>query len=116
MIWINLIANAILTIAFTMFMIFVFGRKNSKIYSLPWYKTIAVKAGLAICTAASFMNCLTLSNPPISEIMLNMGLAMMFTWAAWFHYRNFVLPYKMMVHTCPKVSTSRKPRVKKALK
>jgi len=91
---INVAASIVLTVAFTLFLIFVFGRRNSKIYDLPWYKTIVVKTGLALCTAGALMNCFTLSNPPVSEVVLNIGLAFIFTWACWFHYNNFVIPYK----------------------
>jgi len=94
MIWVNFIANLILTLAFMLFMIFVFGRKNSKIYNLPWYKTIVAKIGLAICAMGSLLNTLTLSDPPASEVVLNVGLASLFSWASVFHYNAFVVPYK----------------------
>jgi len=115
---INVTASVVLTIAFMLFLVFVFGRKNSRIYELPWYKTLAVKIGLALCTAGAFLNCLTLSNPPVSEIILNIGLALMFSWAAWFHYKVFVIPYKQMGNTqpCSKVAPKRKPRIKSAVK
>lgn len=109
---INVTASIVLTIAFTLFMLFVFGRKNSKIYDLPWYKTIAVKAGLALCTAGALMNCLTFSDPPVSEVVLNIGLAMMFAWASWFHYKNFVIPYKNGTHAV-KSKTTKKMAAKK---
>ena len=109
--WLNFIANIILTIAFTMFVLFVFGRSNSRIYDLPWYKTIAVKIGLCLCTMGAMLNALTMSNPPISEIILNTGLAVMFTRAAWFHYRTFVIPYRNKSEAVSVAKkTRRKPR------
>ena len=115
---INVVANMVLAVAFTMFIIFVFGRTNSRIYQLPWYKTILVKAGLCLCTVGAFLNALTLSDPQASEVILNVGLGIMFTWAAWFHYRTFVIPYKQTKkqETNPlsiaKVSHTHKPRKK----
>lgn len=108
---INLIANLILTLAFMLFMIFVFGRKNSKIYNLPWYKTIAAKIGLAVCGMGALLNTLTVSNPPASEIMLNVGLACLFTWASVFHYSAFVVPYKQQCMDAPKAKRKVKPRL-----
>jgi uncharacterized membrane protein YccC len=90
----NFIANMVLSFSFTGFVIFLFGRQNSKVYKLPWYKTISVKIGLATCTCAALVNTFTFSNPEWSEVLLNVGLAILFTWAAWFHYRTFVIPYK----------------------
>lgn len=88
--WINLACNTVLTIAFTLFTIFLFGRENSFVYKLGKARTCFLKLGVAFCVAGSLYNALTLSNPPISEIVLNFGLAMLFTWAAHFHYTTFV--------------------------
>lgn len=91
---VNFSSNIILFIAFTSFVIFVFGRTNSKIHKLPWYKVIALRIGLAFVTCASLLNAFTLSNPEWSEVLLNLGLAILMTWAAVFHYFEFVVPYK----------------------
>lgn len=111
----NFVSNLILSFAFVLFMIFLFGRENSKIYTLPWYKTIAIKIGLALCSAGSLLNVFTFSNPPWTEILLNVGLAFTFVWASWFHYRTFVIPYKKT--TCMPLNTAKKKskRTKKAL-
>lgn len=87
---INFVCNLVLTGAFTVFLIFVFGRKNSKLYKLPFYKTILLKIGLAACTTGALVNTLNLSDPPWSEVLLNCGLAVLFSWAAYFHYTQFV--------------------------
>lgn len=91
---INFASNLILSFAFALFMIFLFGRTNSKVYTLPWYKTLTIKVGMALCSCGALLNVFTFSNPPWTEVMLNTGLAFTFTWAAWFHYTNFVIPYK----------------------
>jgi len=87
---INFVASIILTISFAAFIIFIFGRPNSKLNEMPWYKTFLVKAGLCFCTAGALLNALTFSDPPWTEIVLNAGLAMVFSWAAYFHYVEFV--------------------------
>jgi hypothetical protein len=98
----NFFANMLLSFSFAAFIIFLFGRQNSKIYKLPWYKTISVKIGLATCTCAALVNTFTFSNPEWSEVLLNVGLAILFCWAAWFHYKTFVIPYKKNLHKKPR--------------
>jgi len=87
---INFVCNIILCIAFTLFIIFVFGRPTSKMHTLGGAQSLGVKIGLAFCTVGALLNALTFSDPPISELILNIGLATLFTWAAWFHYFHFV--------------------------
>ena len=98
---INFIANLVLSFAFVLFIIFLFGRTNSKVYRLPWYKAILVKFGLCCCSAGALLNVFTFSNPPWTEVVLNTGLAMTFSWASWFHYVNFVIPYKDSLNSQP---------------
>jgi DNA-binding beta-propeller fold protein YncE len=90
----NFGSNIILFLAFTAFVIFVFGRTNSKIHNLPWYRVITLKIGLAFVTCAALLNALTLSNPEWSEVILNFGLALVMSWAAVYHFVMFVIPYK----------------------
>lgn len=105
---INFVASLILTISFTAFIIFIFGRPNSKINAMPWYKTLLVKFGLCFCTAGALLNALTFSNPPWTEIVLNVGLAMVFSWAAYFHYVEFVcLPKIKQSKTKKKTKTKK---------
>lgn len=104
---INFVASLILTISFTAFVIFIFGRPNSKLNTMPWYKTVLVKVGLCFCTAGALLNALTFSNPPWTEMVLNSGLAMVFSWAAYFHYTEFVCVKEQAVKT-----TKRKKKIK----
>lgn len=107
----NFISNLVLSFAFALFMIFLFGRTNSKIYTLPWYKTIAVKIGMALCASGALLNVFTFSDAPWSEVILNTGLAFTFVWASWFHYKTFVIPYKNDI--CTPSSTSLKKKTKR---
>jgi len=111
---INFISNLVLSFAFVLFIIFLFGRTNSKVYHLPWYKTIVVKFGLSCCSAGALLNVFTFSTPPWTEVVLNMGLAMTFGWAAWFHYVNFVIPYKE-AQNCPSPSRKKSKTKKRQL-
>ena len=93
-VWINFAASVGLTGLMAAFLIFLFGRDNSFVYKLPGYKTLALKAGLAMCTAGALLNAVTMSNPPWSEVLLNTGLCTLFGWATWFHYGRFVQPWR----------------------
>lgn len=88
--WINFASNLVLSGAFGAFTIFLFGRENSLVYSLKAHKTLALKAGLSMCAAGSLYTALTVPDSPPSEVLLNVGLATLFSWAAWFHYTKFV--------------------------
>jgi len=100
---INFVANLILTLSFTAFIIFIFGRADGKLNQMPWYKTLPVKAGLGFCTAGSLFNVLTFNNPEWTQVSLNAGLAMVFAWAAYFHYVEFVCIKKTEVKRKKKI-------------
>lgn len=112
---INFVSCLVLSFAFALFMIFLFGRTNSKIYQLPWYKTIAVKVGMAMCASGALLNVFTFSDPPWSEVVLNVGLAFTFAWASWFHYKTFVIPYKNGTCTPQLPFKKKSKRIKKSL-
>ena len=88
--WVNLASNIVLSGSFGAFIIFLFGRENSLVYSLKAHKTLALKMGLSLCAAGSLYTALTLPDSPPSEVLLNVGLATLMSWAAWFHYKKFV--------------------------
>ena len=87
---INFVSSLVLTLSFAAFLIFVFGRKESKINQMSFWGIFIPKVALAFCTAGALMNALSFNNPSWSEVILNGGLALLFTWAAWFHWKFFV--------------------------
>jgi hypothetical protein len=113
-VWINFVASLTLTGVLGAFLVFLFGRDNSFVYKLPGYKTLALKAGLAMCTMGALWNAVTMSNPPASEVLLNSGLAVLFAWATWFHYGRFVKPWREE-QTAPKPAVKGKRSTKRAL-
>lgn len=52
--------------------------------------TVLLKIAICFCVTGSLYNAISFSNPPISEVILNFGLALLFSWAAYFHYVTFV--------------------------
>lgn len=90
MIYINAIANLTISLSMVFFMIFVFGSNNKKINAMPKYESIPVKVGLSLISCGSLLSFLTLSNPQETEVVMNVGLALVFLWAALFHYKYFI--------------------------
>lgn len=86
---INGIANLIITFAVAMFMIFVFGRSNM-MTKVHWLERFTIKVGLALLSAGSLFNLLNYKDIPVSEVILNIGLAIVFSWGAYFHFKYFV--------------------------
>lgn len=89
MIIINLISNLVITISVALFMIFVFGKSNM-MDRVSVIERLSIKIGLALVSAGSLFNFLTASHPQDSEVIMNLGLAVVFTWGAIFHFKYFV--------------------------
>ena len=81
---INLVCNAILTASMVGFYILLF-RSDSVVYTWPLIGHWLLKVALVFSGAGAFFNCLTLSTPAWSEVMLNAGQASLFAWAVVFH-------------------------------
>jgi hypothetical protein len=87
---INFIANIMICISVTLFIIAVFGSQNKVIMSMNVFEKFLIKLGLSITSCGSLFNVLTLSTPNKTEILLNVGLALIFTWAVHFHFKYFI--------------------------
>jgi len=87
----NAICNVVIFISTLAFIIFCFGRQDSAIYKYGSFQAYGLKFGLVTISLGNLSNLLTLSNPPFTEIILNIGLAALFLWAAVFHYFVFIL-------------------------
>jgi hypothetical protein len=113
--WINFACNIILTVSFTAFTIFLFGRENSFVYTLRTANTVLLKVGICLCVSGALYNALSFSNPPISEVILNAGLAILFSWSAVFHYKKFVLAPVPVTTPAPSKSKAKKSTKKQPL-
>ena len=83
----NVIANVMLAISSCSFIIFAFGRPSELWEMSPWQGALA-KLGLSATCAGAVLNAVTLSTPQSTEVILNFGLALTFTWANWWHWTN----------------------------
>ena len=90
MITINLIANVMVMISVTFFIIGVFGRRSPMIDKMPMGEQYFLRVALSTLAAGSLLNVLTFSTPHATEVILNVGVGLLFTWAAWFHWKYFV--------------------------
>ena len=66
-----------------------------------------------MCSTAALLNIITMSNPTWTEILLNVGLAILLTWSAWFHYVRFVVPWKKKEEAKKLLRTKIKLAIKK---
>lgn len=87
---VNAIASLFVCAAMSLFFVFIFGNDLSAINKLPKTEVLFVKFGLAACTAGSLLGLVSTHEPSISEVMFNIGLASLFTWAAIYHYNRFI--------------------------
>jgi hypothetical protein len=86
---VNLIANILITVGVSLFMVFVYGR-SGMIDKLPYFEKMFIKVALAGTACGAFFNVLTAPTPQFAEIVFNCGLALVFLWASWFHFKYFV--------------------------
>lgn len=89
---INVIANVCIFLGGTAFYVMLFtaigdGVKQIDRFSKVSYYTI--KTALALVISGALFNVLLLTAPPVSEVVMNLGLGMIFVWAALWHGRKF---------------------------
>jgi hypothetical protein len=72
-----------------MFYIYLFGDGEKAIAKWNITKLFLLRIGIISIICGSFFNAVTLWNPPIHEVLLNVGLALLFVWAYDFHRRIF---------------------------
>ena len=101
---INVASNAVIGMAIILFIISVFGRPDHPVWEFK-LKAYLCKIGLGICGCGALLNVLTLSTPPPTEVILNVGLAMNFTWLALWQHSETV-KHKTQ-HLKPKIKKER---------
>ena len=83
--FINLLSNCIIGTSILLFIVSVFGRRDHPIWENE-YRAYLAKVGLGISGCGALLNVLYLSTPPITEIVLNIGLSMNFCWLSWWQH------------------------------
>lgn len=101
-------ANTLIALGGIAFVLFVFGRPESKIYESPKIAKM-MKLGLSLVSVGALLNIVTFSTPPISEIVLNFGLGLTFMLAAIWHFQTFVRHNQPTKNDEPKRLKSARP-------
>jgi hypothetical protein len=84
----NLIANIFITISVAGFMIML-QEPSNPVAKMPFFLRYWIKISLALTSGGALLNVITLSTPPTSEIILNLGLGGLFSWAYFWHLKMF---------------------------
>lgn len=86
----NMMANFLIVVGGSFFVIFVFGRKSKAIESLPPFERGIIKVALSFTVSGSLFNLLDVQPIPWSEVILNFGIGGIFVWGSLFHFKQFV--------------------------
>lgn len=84
----NIIANIFITISVAGFIIMLQAPTNP-VSKMPFFLKYWIKLSLAFTSGGALLNVISFSSPPISEIILNIGLGGLFSWAYFWHLKLF---------------------------
>jgi hypothetical protein len=114
----NAIANCTTAFSAMGLLIHIFGDPDNQIWDNK-IKAYLAKAGLSITTCGAVSNVLTLSTPPITEVILNIGISITFFWLSWWQWEAFKELQKHKAELARlreiKLSKPARPRVKKKI-
>lgn len=79
----NALANSILAISAIHLWLKIFGHEESSIYQHP-YAAVLCKFATTVTICGSVANIFNHQEPPITEFVLNCGVAANYTWLSWF--------------------------------
>ena len=84
----NVIANIFITISVAGFMIML-QEPSNPVAKMSFILRNWIKVSLALTSGGALLNVITLSTPPMSEIILNLGLGGLFSWAYLWNIKMF---------------------------
>lgn len=99
----NFIANTTILVCGGMFYIMLFsniGKGYKAIEKVPAMEHWLVKVSLAFTATGALLSIITLSKPSFSQIVMNLGIGVLFVWAAIFHGKRF----KVLKHDRRRIS------------
>ena len=123
---VNIFANAAIGVSLAAFYILLYGHHDSIVHKWPIVQHWSIKIGLVMSVACSFWNAMHVVvrsimpkesgstvidfvNTPPGEILMNVGLAIIFTWAVYFHKYHFL---EAMAKVKKTVRTKTTPKTK----
>jgi hypothetical protein len=84
----NVIANIIIAISVAGFIVML-QEPTNPVAKMTFLLRNWIKISLALTSGGALLNVVTLSTPPVSEIVLNLGLAGLFSWSYFWHLKMF---------------------------
>lgn len=84
--YVNLISNVIVFFSTIAFILFVYGKKNSKLNSISFIEKTVMRIGLLTICFGCLFSFMEHTTPPLSELIVKLGLAIVFLWGAVFHF------------------------------
>ena len=107
---INAISNVTTSISSLALLLHVFGDPDNEIWDNK-IKAWLAKIGLSVMICGATSNALTLSNPPPTEVVLNVGIALTLFWLSWWQWELF-----QRMHKKASVKQEQKPVTKPTVK
>jgi protein-S-isoprenylcysteine O-methyltransferase Ste14 len=109
---INAICNITTSISSLALLLHVFGDPNNEIWDNK-IKAWLAKIGLSVMICGATSNALTLSNPPPTEVLLNIGIALTLFWLSWWQWELFKqMHHKVKKHDAQKIEQEQKTEEK----
>jgi protein-S-isoprenylcysteine O-methyltransferase Ste14 len=106
-------ANCTTVVSALGLLIHIFGDPSNKIWNNS-VKAWLAKAGLSITICGATSNVLTLSTPPVTEVVLNVGISITFFWLSWWQWETFKEMQKSrLAQQKVKQKKVAKPRIKR---
>lgn len=88
MMYLNVFSNAIIAISVAGFMVML-QEPSNPVAKMSFILRNWIKISLALTAGGALLNVVTFSNPPSSEVILNLGLAGLFAWSYFWHLKLF---------------------------
>jgi protein-S-isoprenylcysteine O-methyltransferase Ste14 len=85
---INAAANITTAVSALGLLIHIFGDPDNAIWNNK-IKAWLAKVGLSIVICGAISNVMTLSTPPVTEVVLNVGVAITLFWLSWWQFELF---------------------------
>lgn len=122
---INIFANTTICLGMTTFFVLLFGNSHSIVHKWPILQHWSLKVALVSIIASSAWNAMNVaykmviprhgavdvvfSVTPVGEILMNVGLALLFAWVVYFHKYHFL---KVAPPKSSRKAVKRKPKKK----
>lgn len=110
---INAVANSTLAFSALGLIIHILGDPDNSVWDNK-IKAYLAKVGLSVTVCGAVANVVTLSTPPVSEVVLNCGLSITFFWLSWWQWEMFKEMQEH--HKEVKARKASKPAAKKRIK